>query len=367
MEEKSCARCQQNFRIALDDSLFYQALGIQAPTKCPLCRQQERMLYRNFKTLFKRQSSLSGTPIISMYAPDAVFPVYESSEWWGDTWEALSYGRTIDWSRSFFEQFNELANTVPHFALMNTQSTESDYSNMTLSSNNCYLVFGAVENEDCAYGHIVWNSTDTIDCLYAFKCESCYECTDCLSSNRLLYSRECESCAESLGLFDCRSCTNCIGCVGLIGKSYHIFNQPVSREEYQAFLLEHPITNLETIPFILEQREALRRSLPQRAFFGSHNSDVSGNHIYYSKNILDSFDIKGGQDSRYCYTAKRAVESYDCSFSPEIEECYQALTCTGSKIIGGHICFDCHDIYYSDHCYGSSNLFGCFGLRQKSY
>ncbi len=367
MENRTCQNCKQNFTIEPDDFSFYEKMGVPAPNKCPYCRQQARTLYRNFKTLYKRTSSLSGKSIVSVYSPDAPFPVYESSEWWSDTWDALTYGRDIDWTRSFFEQFAELAQTVPRFALMNTKCTECEYSNMALSSNHCYLVFGAIENEDCAYGHIVWNCKDTFDGLYTFKCESCYECIDCLNSNKLLYSQECESCADSIGLFDCRSCTNCIGCVGLVGKSYYIFNQPVSHEEYKNFLTTHPINEQNSVEMILARRDKIRQQVPQRAFFGSHNNDVSGNHIYYAKNFHDSFDVKAGEDSRYCYTVHRAINSYDCSFMPDIEESYNVLTGSGSRIMCSHICFDCHDILYSDHCYGSNNLFGCFGLRQKSY
>ncbi len=367
METRTCAHCKKSFEITSDDFGFYERMGVPVPQKCPHCRQQQRTLFRNFKTLYKRPSSLSGKSIISVYAPDAPYPVYESNEWWSDTWDGLTYGRDIDWSRSFFEQFNELALVVPRFALMNTKSSDCEYANMTLASNNCYLIFGAIEDEDCAYGHIIWNSTDTFDGLYTFKCESCYECIDCLNSNKLLYSQECESCADSIGLYDCRSCTNCIGCVGLVGKSYHIFNQPFSHEEYKKFLEENPLHQKETILKIFTGREELRKKLPQRAFFGSHNNNVSGNHIYYSKNFHDSFDIKAGEDSRYCYTVHKAVNSYDCSFMPDIEESYNVLTGSGSRIMCSHICFDSNDIFYSDHCYGSNNLFGCFGLRQKSY
>jgi hypothetical protein len=353
--------------MGIDELGFYERMKVPAPSFCPLCRQQQRMLFRNFKTLYKRPSSLSGKSIVSMYAPDVPFPVYEAAEWWADDWDATSYGKDIDWTRSFFEQFQELSLQVPHFALMKTKCNDCDYANMAVGSSNCYLVFGCVDNEDCQYGHITWNSRDTIDTLYVFKCESCYECTDVLNSNKLMHSQECENCADSIGLFDCRGCTDCIGCVGLNNKSYYIFNENVGREAYKQFLEENPINKPETISMILEKREELRRTLPQRAFFGSHNVDVSGNHIYYAKKVHDSFDMKSGEDSRYCYTTRKAVNTYDVGFSPDVEECYQALTCTGTRIVGSHIVYDSHDIFYSDSCYGSHNLFGCYGLRQKSY
>ncbi len=366
-ENKVCEKCKKDFEITQDDFSFYQKIKVPAPLMCPQCRQQLRMLFRNFKTLYKRPSSKSGKNIVSMYSPEVKFPVYESEEWWGDDWDPMDYGKNVDFSRPFFEQVYELFNSVPHSAIVNTKSVNCEYSNFTFGSSNCYLVFGCVDDEECDYGHIVWNSKDSVDNLYIFKSESCYECVDCLGSAKLYYSQECESCVDSIGLFDCRNCLNCIGCVGLMNKSYHIFDQPVTKEEYKDFLIRHPLTEESTIEYILKEQDKLRKVIPQRSFFGSHNTDVSGNHIYNSGNIHHSFDIKSGEDSKYCFIVRKAVDSYDASFSPDISECYQVLACTGSKIIGSHLVYDSNDILYSDSCFNSNDLLGCFGLRKKSY
>ncbi|MES2930510.1 MAG: hypothetical protein V4665_01875 [Patescibacteria group bacterium] len=366
-EAKNCQNCKKNFTIEPEDFSFYEKIKVPPPLWCPDCRNERRMLYRNFKTLYKRNSDLSGEPMISMYAPDAPYTVYESAEWWSDSWDAISYGMDVDFSRLFFNELNELFKKVPRTALVRINCVNSDYVNMAIGSTNCYLCFGCVENEDCDYGHIIWNSRDTIDNLYLFKSESCYECIDCLSSNKLFYSQECEGCADSIGLFDCRSCTDCIGCVGLIGKSYHVFNQQVDKETYKQIKNEMMPLTPEKISIILAKREELRRNLPQRSFFGSHNNDVSGNHIYNSHNIHHSFDIKGGEDSKYVYTVRNAVDTYDGSFSVTLDSCYEALNCVGKNIYFSHLCIDSHDIMYSDSCFNCHELFGCFGLRNKSY
>ncbi len=366
-ETKQCQNCKQSFVIEPDDFTFYEKMGVLAPTECPDCRQQLRMLYRNFKTLYKRPSTKSSKMIVSMYNPDVPFPVYDISEWWGDTWDALDYGREIDWSKPFFGQLQDLFNSVPHLSLVNTKSENCEYSNMVYGSKNCYFIFGCLSAEECEYGHIVWDSRDSADNLYVFKCELCYECVDCLNCNKLLYSQECENCSDGVGLFDCRNCINCIGCVGLANKSYCIFNQQVTKEEYAKFVVENPIHDPRVVQKILLQMEKLRKTVPQRSFFGSHNNVVSGNHIYNAHNIHNSFDIRSGEDSKYCFTIRKAIDTYDASFTSDIEESYQILFSVGARIIGSHLCIDSHDIYYSDHCFGSSNLFGCFGLRQKSY
>jgi len=368
-ENKKCKKCGNEFSIDENDHIFYNRMKVPVPELCPTCRQQQRMLFRNFKTLYKRPSSKSGKMIISMYNPDVPFPVWDISEWWADDWSASDYAIDLDLSIPFVKQLGELMNKVPHFAMMNTKSENCEYSNMTFGSKDCYLIFGCVEDENCDYGHIVWNSTDCIDNLYIYKCELCYECVDCLGSNRLYYSQECESCVDSVGLYDCRGCVNCVGCVGLRQQSYQIFNQQVSKEEYQKFINKYPIHSEANVIYILSKREELRKKMPARSVFGSHNNNVSGDHIYNAHNVEQSFDIKnGGENSRYCYTVKNPIESYDGSFSTGAEYSYQVLTAPfGSNLISAHLVFDSNYIYYSDTCYNCKNLFGCCGLRNKEY
>lgn len=366
-EIKICQNCKQSFKIEPNDFGFYEKMKVPVPEDCPECRQQLRMVFRNFKTLYKRKCDKSDKMIVSMYDSNTPFPVYDISEWWGDSWEGGEYAMDIDWEAPFFTQLALLHNKVPHISLVNVKSENSDYSNMVFASKNTYLLFGNVENEDCDYGHIVWNSRDSIDNLYLFKSESCYECVDCLGSTKLFYSQESESCVDSIGLFDCRNCLNCIGCVGQVNKSYCIFNKQVTREAYKEFLAEHPLNEKSSIDYILNEREALRKVLPQRSFFGSHNDNVSGNHIYNAHNIQHSFDIKSGENSSYCYTVRSAIDSYDVTFTVDVSECYEAINCIGNKLIGCHNAYESHDVYFSHYCYNCDNIFGCFGLRKKSY
>lgn len=368
MENKICAKCKNEFTIDQNDHIFYDRIKVPIPENCPICRQQQRMLFRNFKTLYKRPSDKSGEMIISMYNPDVPFPVWDISEWWADDWSASDYSLDLDLSIPFIKQLSELANKVPRFAIMNSKSENCEYSNMVIESKNCYLVFGCVEDENCDYGHIVWYSKDCVDNLYVNKSELCYECIDCLGSNKLLYSQECESCVDSIGLYDCRDCVNCIGCVDLRHKNYYIFNEQVTKEKYQEFLNKYPIKDEASIIYILSKREELRKRMPARAVFGSHNDNVSGDHIYNSHNVEQSFDIKKGENSKYCYTAGNIIESYDASFNPNIEYGYQTLNSLDSThIIGTHMVQDSSYLYYSKACYNSKNLFGCFGLRNKEY
>ena len=368
METKTCKKCANQFTIEPDDFSFYEKMQVPPPTLCPLCRQKRRMFIRNFTTLYKRTSSKSGKPIIGMYYTSQPFPVWSTDEWYADDWDAIEYGRDYDFSRPFFDQYHELLNEVPHASLMVTNSSDCGYCNVSHRSSHCYFAFGVVDSEYCDYGgHAIWNSRESSDCTYLYKSEYCYECIDVLESNNLLYSEECEACAESIGLFDCRGCVNCIGCVGLRNKSYHIFNQPVSKEEYQQFKIDHPLRDRATLAYIQDEQSKLKLTVPTPHMFGSHNTDVSGNHIYNGKNIQWSFDIKSGENGKFGFTVRSLVESYDSIFTTNVEHCYETVFSQSYKLIACHMAQDCTETSYSQFCLNSNNLFGCVGLRKKDY
>ena len=368
MENKICEKCKNEFKIDENDHIFYDRMKVPVPKNCPTCRQQQRMLFRNFKTLYRRPSSKSGKMIISMYNPDVSFPVWGIEEWWADDWGAESYAIDLDLTKPFLKQFFELKNKVPHYSIMNTRSINCEYSNMVLDSRNCYLIMGCVEDENCDYGHIVWYCKDCTDNLYTYKCELCYECIDCINSNKLFYSQECESSADSIGLFDCRDCVNCIGCVGLRHKNNCIFNEQYTKEEYQEFLKKYPLNNEASILYILGKREELRKKMPARAVFGSHNNNVLGDHIYNANNVKQSFDIKGGEDSKYVYTADKPIESYDLTFAVKDDYCYQILTSGNSNnLVSCHLVMDSSYSFYSEFSNNIEYCFGCISLRNKKY
>jgi len=367
-ETKNCQNCKNDFTIEPDDFCFYEKMQVPPPTWCPLCRQKRRMFVRNFTTLYKRSSSKSGKMIISMYHEKQPFPVWTSEEWFTDDWDAIDYGKDFDFSRTFFSQYKELLDTVPRYALMVTSSPNCGYCNVAHRSSNCYCGFGVVDSEYCDYsGHAIGNSRESSDCTYLYKSEYCYECIDVLESNNLLFCQECESCSESIGLFNCRGCVNCIGCVGLRNKSYCIFNEQVTKEEYQDFKNKHPLNDAKNTSFIFGELEKLKNATPTPHLFGSRNVDVSGNHIYNAKNIHWSFDVKSGEDGKFGFTVRSMKNSYDTIFTTTVENSYETVYSQSYEQVVCHNAVDCTYSYYSQYCLNSNNIFGCNGLRKKDY
>jgi hypothetical protein len=374
-----CAQTQVQFDITSEDKNFYDAISpvingvkytVPDPKLCPRERQRRRSSYRNFRNLYRRRCQKTGRTIVSMYREDQPFPVYANDVWWGDDWSALEYGKSFDFSRPFFEQYAELARSVPRHATMNVQCENCEYSNLAMYSKDSYLVFGCVRDEECLYGHIVWDSQQCVDNLYLYKSSWCSECIDCAYSYNLHYSQECMSCSDSYFLFDCQNCQHCFGCSNLRNQSYCIHNKQFSKEQYQQKLQE--ILPKERDEYIA-CADHYRKHWKAHGFFPKDFSklaeDCTGNHIYESKNCQCAFDAKQSEDSKFLYTSFKQLNSYDISFTGmESRWCYECLTIgNNERCMGSHNIFDTSDTYYSEFCQSSHYLFGCNGLRSQKY
>src|SRR5688572_14922389 len=133
-----CVASGKEFEVTEEDLKFLEKMSpvfggkkylIPPPTLCPDCRHQRRLTFRNDRTLYRRKCDKTGKEIISMYAPDTEMVVYDKSLWWRDDWDATAYGKEVDFSRPFFEQFAELMRSVPHPSLTVLENENSEYVN----------------------------------------------------------------------------------------------------------------------------------------------------------------------------------------------------------------------------------------------
>src|SRR3990167_6619779 len=108
MDLKNCQNCKESFIITPDDLTFYEKMQVPAPTLCPDCRFQRRVLWRAERSLYKRKCDLCQKDIIAVYSTDKPHKVYCRECYHGDQWNPLDHGRDFDFSRPFFEQFKEL-------------------------------------------------------------------------------------------------------------------------------------------------------------------------------------------------------------------------------------------------------------------
>ena len=369
-ETSKCQSCKQEFAIEPDDFDFYKKIDVPPPTWCPDCRLQRRLMFRNERSLYMINCGLCGKKVVSIYSPNSPFQIYDYDCWVSDKWDRLSYGKEYDFSRPFFEQFKELFEKVPRYATLNLQSTNCDTCSLAYNSKNCYLSL-LNTSEDCFYAHGV-KLKNSLDIYWGLKLDFSYECVDCSDSNRISFSQYADECSFSSFIYDGRNLQNCFGCVGLKNKSYYIFNKQYSKEDYVKKLKEYDMGSYKTLLKVKEEFECLKMLYPRRFAHILRSQNVTGNNIKDAKNCWFCFDTTGGaENGKYLAIAGLNLkEGYDCyDVGTNSQLIYEGVDVglNSSNILFSSMVWESINAQYSNDCNGCSNIFGCIGLRNKSY
>ncbi|MDO8574525.1 MAG: hypothetical protein Q7R86_02770 [bacterium] len=369
-EIKQCQNCHGSFIIESEDFQFYEKIKVPPPTFCPDCRLQRRLVFRNERSLHKDTCDLCGKSIISMYSSLKPYKVYCPPCYYSDKWNPLDYGREYNFSKPFFAQFQELEKDVPQLGLLQENSVNSPWINYELDDKNCYLNFGGHYNEDCAYNQYALKAKNCFDNYWLMHGEFCYETILCEKGYKVWFSKFCYDCRDTYFSFDCRNCSNVIGCSGLRHKQYHIFNQPVSKEEYEQFLKENSLNSQKSLISLKNKSEEFIRSQPQRALFIEKSVNSTGNNIYESKNCKLCWSAEKTEDSKYILFTLDVKDSMDTTSVWGAELTYESFA--GAEQISNlkfshGILKGCVNIEYSHMLIGCSNCFGCSNLKSKNY
>ena len=368
-ENRICQNCKASFTVDAQDFEFYEKIKVPAPTFCPECRLQHRLLQRNERSLYKRKCDLCGEGIIAMYSPNKPYKVFCPSCWYGDKWDPMDYGKEYDFAKPFFAQLKELQLVVPHLSLLQERSVNSPWINYETDDKNCYLNFGGHLNEDSAYNQYSLKNKDCFDNFWLMRGEYCYGNILCGNCYKTFYSIFCYDCRDTYFSFDCRNCSNIIGCSGLRHKQYYIFNQPVTKEKYEEFFNEHTLSSYNVREELRRRSKEIWRATPQRAAFIEKSVDVTGNLIKESKNCHECLSAEKTEDSKHVLYVLDVKDSYDTTSVWQAELCHEFLAglkcsnikfCTAvldnsSRLEYCHLMFNCHD------------CFGCINLRNKSH
>ncbi|HAI98958.1 TPA: hypothetical protein DCL30_05550 [Candidatus Peribacteria bacterium] len=372
--------CRAPFEVTQSDLALLDELSpsvggkkyeIPPPTLCPDCRQRRRLAWRNERNLYRDTCDRCGKSIVSMYAPDSPYAVYCYECWWGDQWDALEYGTDVDFTRPFLEQVAELRMRVPRLYLFNLHSENCIYTSHSANNKNCYMGVALGKCEDCYYGHWVLESKNVVDSMYCEYCERCYDCSYCLHCYGTAFSQSCQNCRDSLFCYECKGCERCIGCVGLRQKELHIFNQPVSAQEY-ARVKEELLTSPEAFAAFAEKWRAFKLTFPHRFALQINCTSVSGDDLYNCKNVKHCFNCRDVEDSAYIYDSgknKDSMDTYEHGWLVQSQLNYELHAgMAGYHLLFCHICAEGRDLLYSDCCHNNSaDLFGCISLKHKRY
>jgi len=368
MSNKICLNCKNKFEITPEEKDLYKKFDVPEEELCFKCSQTQRLAYRNERNLYSRKCDFSGEQIISAYSSDKPFKVYKSDIWYSDKWDPMEYGRDFDFSRPFFEQFYELQLAVPRLALLNVNNENSEYCNFTVGNKNCYLVFGGDYNTDVMYGTLCINNKDSLDLDYSNKNELSYFLNDSIGCYGCIYTFDSKNCNNCAFISDCTACNDCILCTNLVNKSYCIFNEQHTKEEYLKMkdeILTGGFIQLNRI-FIEFKKILSQRIVKSQHMLSSEN--CSGDYLKNSKNCINCFDVSDSQDLRNIIFASKSKDCFNCSLlGDNTELCYGMLSTVGaynSKF--SQFVLDSSNTEYGKFIFfNCENTFGCFGLRRK--
>lgn len=272
---------------------------------------------------------------------------------------------------SILDQFKALILKEPRLALPMVHCENCEYNSFLYKSKNCYLCFASSYLEDCFHADTCISSKNCADIAYCKECELCYECVDCLKCYDCSFSQDLANCASCWFCFDCIGCTDCFGSVGLRRKQYHLFNEPLSKEEYFKRVKKYRtgIQGPEIQKEIREKCEALQLKIPRLYMRGLSNEQVFGDYTNNSKNCFMSFSANQNQDCMYLYD--EVYDNKDCvdlTHTHNSELCYETGSCDRSFncnymfiSVGNR---DCEYCFFVEQC---SDCFLCVNLKHKKF
>ena len=326
-QTKNCVNCKKDFIIKPDDFSFYEKIKVPAPTWCPECRQQRRYAWRNERTLYRRNCDLCKKSTVAIYSGNKPFVVYCNECWWGDGWDASSYGRDFD--------------------------------------------FSTWGSEDVMYSTWVFYSRDCMDSSFVYdKGERLYEVIDSRTSYQCQYGIFLKDCSSCYYCYDCRGCNNCFLSSNLRNKSYIFKNKQYTREEYLKKLKEYDLSSQIVREGLQKEfQDMIEREAIHRYVVSERSVNSSGSLLFDCKNIKNSFEVNKGEDSKYLYSTiepKNCMDLYHVGLNLEL--CYELQGCTRtSNCQFCHLCYDNMNVMYSDTCQNSQNLFGCVSVKKGEY
>jgi hypothetical protein len=373
---QECQNCKNSFNIEPEDFDFYEKIKVSVPTWCPECRHQRRLAFRNERVFYKRACGLCKESVVSRISPDKDYPMYCTKCWWSDKWDPYSYGRDYDFSRPFFEQWKELFFQVPHISILNSNCINSDWVSQETDSKNCYLNVGGLFNEDSAYNTYEIYGKNCFDNYWLLNSDRCSNNIHCERCYEVHYSVECHDSLNTILSYDCRNCSNIIGCAGLRNKQYCILNKQYTKEEYEEFLKEHPVSSNSGLLWWQGQIIDVWNNSPHRENMIFKSVDVSGNDLSESKNAHNSWQGTKLENCKNMFITGWCRDSYDCSVMGACELVYEVASSGGgynSKFLLFCLSNDpfkkmtITNVEYSTMSTNVSNCFGCVSVHGGEY
>ncbi len=365
MTKEICKTCNQEFEIRDADMIFYEQMKTAPPLYCSDCRMARRLVFRNERTLYKRQCDLCRKDIITVYSPESDFQVYCHDCWWSDGWDPKSFGVDYDRTKTFFEQYKELQKKVPRQSMAAVNNVRSDYTNGSAENKDCYMIFAADYNEDCMYSRLLQRDKFCVDCAFLHESELCYECLDSRKCFKCMFCEQCQSSSDLLFCYNMRDSSNCIFCTNGRHLTNAIFNVKYEKEEYEKKKAEI-LKNYESIEKAKKEFERLKEKTIRK--FASQNkcNNVTGDYLYNCHQGVLLYDTYDAKNCSYMTDTESPIDSWDCNnYYYKSQFGYNIMgALEGSQLKNSAFVFYCSGVEYCENCHHLVNGLGCNAIRK---
>ncbi len=375
-EKRNCQNCKTDFIIEPDDFEFYGKINVPAPTFCPECRLQRRLIWMKGLDLFRRKCDLCGEMKLSMYHPDAPYVVYCDRCWWSDKWDARDYGIDYDSTKSFLAQWNELLHKTPILGLSIDKVTGelSPYTNHCGEAKNCYLIYYTENAEYCASDYLMTRVKNVYSSACIMDVENCYDSLHLYKSYNIVGGRgNNRFCNDCFFIRDCEGCHDCFGATSLKNGSYVFMGEQLTKEAYQEKVQSINLGSYEEYTYWKNKAQEYFKQNPPKPSWETLSQDVSGSYVFHSKNVHNSYDVIDAEDSKHLMLIKvgKVKDSYDYTdWGVNSERIYECMTVgdNAKDIKFTHESgFGLFDVGYSKLSTTASHHFGCVSIRKHDY
>jgi hypothetical protein len=293
---------------------------------------------------------------------------YSEEAFTSDDWTGLEWGRDFDFSRPFFDQYFELWRTTPKQIANAYFSENCEFIINAHRNKDCYLADEIDRCRDCYYGYNIQDCIGTVNCFYARKSELCYSSSQIEHCYEMFFSDNLVNCSNSAFLAHCTQCHNCLFCVNLRSAEYRIFNEKVSKEEFESRWKELFCGKREIMEEAHRRFEEFRLRFAVRSSVQMNTENCTGNQISHSKNCFDCFNVDNSQDCRYCTDIHYSRDAYDVHIY-EGEIMYECLHAgpKGYAQFFSHFPWFSKNVFYCSQLLSCNNVFGCSGLKNQEY
>lgn len=364
---RTCRFSGEKFYVRPEDIAFYKCIRVPLPTLSPHERARRKLAYANIYNLFHTKSALSGKTIISTYPSSTSYKIYEHEIWNGGGWDPEEFAVEYDRDRGFFAQYHNFQRTVPRPNLFIRNSVESNYTNYVSRVKNCYLVFDALESEDCGYCIYLDHSKNCYNSFGPVKSDICHDCV--LSDNlyRAFFVEYSKDCIDSTFLYDCRDCQYCFASTNLRHKRYYFLNEQLTKEEYEKKIRDINLGDRRVVEEWKKKFSELKKKAIHKANRNERSVNCTGDHIKDSKDCHTCFFIISGENIAYSLGGNKNRDSYDLVGGNGSELSYETWGLNAYNTKFSMNADFLRDSEYCDLCENCSDCFACIGLKNRSF